>query len=606
MKKLARLLRYAYPYKWYAVLNILFNIFGAVFSLVSLASLIPVLNILFKQSEPVHMLMPWALDTKNIFNNINYYISLEITAKGEMHALFLICVGIVILFLFKNLFRYLALFYVAVLRNGVVKDLRNALYHKILILPLSYYSEQRKGDIISRVTNDVQEVEWSILSSLEMMFRDPITIIIYLIAMFSISPQLTLFVLLVLPLAGLLIGWIGRSLKRTSQKGQKKMGELLSHIEETISGLRIIKGFNAIDYSYNNFDENNRGFMSLMVRLFRKRDLASPVSEFLGIAVTALILWYGGRLILASDASLTAPKFILYIGIFSQIIVPAKAITTAFYNVEKGAASLERINQVLDAKEVIEEKPGALPIRDFSGNIHYHNVSFRYEKDFVLKNIELTIPKGKTIALVGPSGGGKSTMVDLLPRFYDVTEGGITIDGTDLRDLRINDIRGLMGIVNQETILFNGTIADNIAFGKKDISHEQIIDAARVANAHEFVEKLENGYDTNIGDRGVKLSGGQRQRISIARAVLKNPPILILDEATSALDTESERLVQEALINLMKNRTSIVIAHRLSTIQHADEIIVIQAGKIAERGTHDNLLAANGIYSRLCEMQSFT
>jgi len=552
------------------------------------------------------MLMPWALDTKNIFNNINYYISLEITAKGEMHALFLICVGIVILFLFKNLFRYLALFYVAVLRNGVVKDLRNALYHKILILPLSYYSEQRKGDIISRVTNDVQEVEWSILSSLEMMFRDPITIIIYLIAMFSISPQLTLFVLLVLPLAGLLIGWIGRSLKRTSQKGQKKMGELLSHIEETISGLRIIKGFNAIDYSYNNFDENNRGFMSLMVRLFRKRDLASPVSEFLGIAVTALILWYGGRLILASDASLTAPKFILYIGIFSQIIVPAKAITTAFYNVEKGAASLERINQVLDAKEVIEEKPGALPIRDFSGNIHYHNVSFRYEKDFVLKNIELTIPKGKTIALVGPSGGGKSTMVDLLPRFYDVTEGGITIDGTDLRDLRINDIRGLMGIVNQETILFNGTIADNIAFGKKDISHEQIIDAARVANAHEFVEKLENGYDTNIGDRGVKLSGGQRQRISIARAVLKNPPILILDEATSALDTESERLVQEALINLMKNRTSIVIAHRLSTIQHADEIIVIQAGKIAERGTHDNLLAANGIYSRLCEMQSFT
>jgi subfamily B ATP-binding cassette protein MsbA len=606
LKKLSRLLKYAIPYKWYAVLNIIFNFFGALFSLVSLASLIPVLNILFKQSEPVDKLLPWNFDTKNIFNNINYYISQEIRTEGEIHTLFLICVGVVILFFLKNLFRYMALFFVAVLRNGVVKDLRNALYHKILILPLSYYSEQRKGDIISRITNDVQEVEWSILSSLEMMFRDPITIIIYLVAMFSISPQLTLFVLMVLPAAGLLIGWIGRSLRRTSQKGQKKMGELLSVIEETISGLRIIKGFNAIDYSYRNFDDHNRGFMRLMVRLFRKRDLASPVSEFLGIAVTALILWYGGRLILSSEATLTAPKFILYIGIFSQIIVPAKAITTAFYNIEKGSASIERINQVLDAGEVIEEKPGALNVKGFNDSIEYRNVSFRYEKEFVLNDIGLTIQKGKTIALVGPSGGGKSTLVDLLPRFYDVTEGGIFIDGKDLRDLKIDGIRGLMGIVNQETILFNGTIAENIAFGKKDTSLEEVIHAARVANAHEFVEKLEKGYNTNIGDRGVKLSGGQRQRISIARAVLKNPPILILDEATSALDTESERLVQEALINLMKNRTSIVIAHRLSTIQHADEIIVIQSGKIAERGKHEELIAANGLYARLCEMQSFT
>lgn len=606
MKKLSRLLRYAFPYKWYAVLNIIFNIFGAVFSLVSLASLIPVLNILFKQSEPVTQLMPWALDTKNLFNNINYYISLEIQSAGEVHTLFIICIGVVVLFFFKNLFRYLALFYVAVLRNGVVKDLRNALYHKILILPLSYYSEQRKGDIISRITNDVQEVEWSILSSLEMMFRDPITIVIYLVAMFSISPQLTFFVLLVLPAAGLLIGWIGRSLRRTSQKGQKKMGEILSLIEETISGLRIIKGFNAIDYSYQNFNENNRGFMRLMVRLFRKRDLASPVSEFLGIAVTALILWYGGRLILSSEATLTAPKFILYIGIFSQIIVPAKAITTAFYNIEKGSASIDRINQVLDAEEVIEEKPDALPVDSFHDSIEYRNVSFRYEKELVIKDVLLTIPKGKTIALVGPSGGGKSTLVDLLPRFYDVSEGGIFIDGRDVRDLKIDGIRSLMGIVNQETILFNGTIAENIAFGKKDISMEQVIEASKVANAHEFVEKLEQGYNTNIGDRGIKLSGGQRQRISIARAVLKNPPILILDEATSALDTESERLVQEALINLMKNRTSIVIAHRLSTIQHADEIIVIQSGRIAERGKHEVLINANGIYSRLCEMQSFS
>jgi len=599
-------LRYAYPYKWYAVLNIIFNILGALFSLVSLASLVPVLNILFKQSEPVNTLMPWGINTKVVFNNINYYITQEINARGELNTLMLICVGIVILFLFKNLFRYLALFYVAVLRNGVVKDLRNALYHKILILPLAYYTEQRKGDIISRITSDVQEVEWSILSSLEMMFRDPITIVIYLFAMFRISPELTIFVILVLPVAGLLIGWIGRSLRRTSQKGQKKMGELLSLIEETISGLRIIKGFNAIDYSYQNFDKNNRGFMRLMVRLFRKRDLASPVSEFLGIAVTALILWYGGRLILSSESSLSAPSFILYIGIFSQIIVPAKAITTAFYNVEKGAASIERINQVLDAKEVIEEKPDAKPISQFDSGIEYRNVSFRYEKEFVLENINLVVPKGKTIALVGPSGGGKSTLVDLLPRFYDVTEGGILVDGTDLRDLRIDHVRGLMGLVSQETILFNGTIAENIAFGKKDISPEQVMHAAKVANAHEFIEKLEFGYQTNIGDRGIKLSGGQRQRISIARAVLKNPPILILDEATSALDTESERLVQEALINLMKNRTSIVIAHRLSTIQHADEIVVIQAGKIAEQGTHEELLGLKGIYSRLCEMQSFS
>ncbi len=606
MKKLRILLKYALPYKWYAVLNIIFNVLGALFSLVSLASLIPVLNILFKQSEPVNSLMPWALDTKVVFNNINYYLSQEIARNGEIHTLLIICIGIVILFFFKNFFRYLALFYVSVLRNGVVKDLRNALYHKILILPLSYYSDQRKGDIMSRITNDVQEVEWSILSSLEMLFRDPITILIYLVAMFKISPELTLFVLVVLPVAGYLIGLIGRSLRRTSQKGQKKMGELLSLIEETISGLRIIKGFNAIDYSYSNFDDNNRGFMKLMVRLFRKRDLASPVSEFLGIAVTALILWYGGNLILTSGSSLTAPKFILYIGIFSQIIVPAKALTTAFYNIEKGAASIRRINQVLEAEEVIVEKPDALPINEFQSKLEYRKVYFRYEKEFVLNDINLSIEKGRMVALVGPSGGGKSTMVDLLPRFYDVTEGGIFVDGIDIRNLKINHLRGLMGIVNQETILFNGTIAENIAFGKSNAGRDDIIHAAKVANAHEFVEKLENGYDTNIGDRGVKLSGGQRQRISIARAVLKNPPILILDEATSALDTESERLVQEALLNLMKNRTSVVIAHRLSTIQHADEIIVISEGKIIERGTHNELLAARGMYSKLCEMQSFS
>jgi ATP-binding cassette, subfamily B, bacterial MsbA len=606
VKKLSKLLRYAIPYKWYALLNVVFNILGALFSLFSIASLIPVLNILFKQEKPVTQMIPWALDTKTVFSNINYLISQEIIRFGEMHTLMLICIGIVVLFFFKNVFRYLALFYVSVLRNGVVKDLRNALYKKVLILPLSYYSNQRKGDIISRMTSDVQEVEWSILSSLEMLFRDPITIIIYLVAMFSISTSLTLFVLLVLPVSGLLIGGVGRSLRRTSQKGQKKMGEIISLIEETISGLRVIKAFNAIDYSYQNFDQNNRGLMKLMVRLFRKRDLASPISEFLGITVTALILWYGGMLILSSEAGLTPDKFILYIGIFSQIIVPAKALTTAYYNVEKGAASLERIDQVLTAGEVIIQKPDAMPVKEFKNSVEFREVSFRYEKDFVLKNINLTISKGKTIALVGPSGGGKSTLVDMLPRFYDVTEGKVCIDGNDLRDLVIKDIRGLMGIVSQETILFNGSVTDNIAFGMQNLSEEEVIAAARVANAHEFIINLSDGYNTNIGDRGLKLSGGQRQRISIARAVLKNPPILILDEATSALDTESERLVQEALTNLMKNRTSLVIAHRLSTIQHADEIVVIQSGEIVERGSHLQLIRQNGIYRRLCDLQSFS
>jgi ATP-binding cassette, subfamily B, bacterial MsbA len=606
VKKLLKLLNYVIPYKGYALLNILFNILGALFSLVSIASLVPVLNILFKQEEPVSHMVAWSLDTKVIFNNINYLISQEISRKGELNTLALICVGIVILFFMKNLFRYLALFFVAVLRNGVIKDLRNALYHKVLILPLSYYSSQRKGDIMSRMSSDVQEVEWSILSSLEMLFRDPITIIIYLAAMFKISSPLTFFVILVLPISGFLIGWIGRSLRRTSQKGQRKMGEILSLIEETISGLRVIKAFNAIDYSYRNFDQNNRGLMRLMVRLFRKRDLASPVSELLGIMVTALILWYGGRLILSSEATLTPAKFILYIGIFSQIIVPAKALTTAYYNVEKGVASLQRIDQVLKAEEVIIQKPDALPVHEFRDSIEFRNVSFRYETEPVLQDINLTIGKGKTIAVVGPSGAGKSTLVDLLPRFYDVTGGEVCIDGVNIRDLKINDIRGLMGVVSQETILFNGSVSDNIAFGMQNIGREDVVAAAKVANAHEFIMNQPDGYETNIGDRGIKLSGGQRQRISIARAVLKNPPVLILDEATSALDTESERLVQDALANLMKNRTSVVIAHRLSTIQHADEIIVLQKGRIVERGTHAQLIESDGVYKRLCDLQSFS
>jgi subfamily B ATP-binding cassette protein MsbA len=611
MKKLWKILRFALPYKGHALLNILFNVFGAVFSIASFALFIPVLNILFDKSKLITQI-PAPLTWDNITSkdalsdSFNYQISQNISLYGEQRALLFICIAIVVLFFLKNFFRYMAMFFLAPVRNGVVKDIRNALYKKMLYLPLGYYSDQRKGDLMARLTTDVQEVEWSIMSSLEMLFREPITIILYLTTMLIMSPQLTLFVMIMLPVSGLIIGQIGKSLKRTSVKGQRKMGEILSIIEETISGLRIIKAFNAIGYSQQKFEETNSNYYRLMNRLYRKRDLASPLSEFLGAIVMVVVLSYGGQLIFKSTSSLTASVFLAYLAIFSQILNPAKAIVTASYNIQKGVASVERIQKVLDEKEKISQKPNAIEHKVFENQIEYRNVCFQYEKDEVLKNINLTIPKGKTIALVGTSGGGKSTMVDLLPRFYDVVDGEILIDGIPITDLVISDLRGMMGIVSQETILFNGSLSENIAFGLENVKLEDVISAAKVANAHEFIDKLEMGYDTNIGDRGVKLSGGQRQRISIARAVLKNPPILILDEATSALDTESERLVQDALTNLMKNRTSIVIAHRLSTIQHADEIVVMQKGEIVERGNHLDLLEKNGIYKKLNEMQTLT
>jgi len=537
--------------------------------------------------------------------NLNLYISELIRNYGEHQVLGYICVILVGLYFLKNIFRYLAMFFIAVLRYGVVKDLRNALFHKALILPLSYFNEQRKGDIISRITGDVQEVEWSILQMIEIIFRQPVTLVAYLVFLFILSPQLTVFVLIVLPVSGFIIGRIGRSLRRTSDKVQSKMGGMVSLIEETISGLRVIKAFNAIDFTYNIFVKANIDFTKVSTRMIRKRDLASPLSEFLGILVVAIILWYGGGLILAQDKSLPAALFIVYLGVFSQLLPPAKDLSQAAAYIQKGASSLDRIDYILQAEEVIVEKPNPIHISDLKECIEYRNVTFSYNTDPVLKGINLVIPKGKTIALVGQSGGGKSTMVDLLPRFYDITGGQLLIDGNDIRDIAIADVRGLMGIVNQETILFNGSVYDNISFGMKDVTLEKVISAAKVANAHEFIEKLDHGYETNIGDRGLKLSGGQRQRISIARAVLKNPPVLILDEATSALDTESERLVQEALVKLMQNRTSVVIAHRLSTIQHADEIIVLNAGEIVQRGNHHDLIATEGIYKKLCEMQSF-
>ena len=606
MRKFFKLMIYAKPYWVYAVINIFFNLLVILFSLVSFAALVPILQILFKMTKPVTSAPPLAFNQDAILQNMQFYISELIKTYGAHQVLGYICVILVALYFLKNLFRYLAMFFIAVLRYGVVKDLRNALYYKALILPLSYFNEQRKGDIISRITGDVQEVEWSILQMIEIIFRQPITLVAYLVFLFILSPQLTIFVLLVLPVSGLIIGKIGSSLRRTSDKVQAKMGDMVSLIEETLSGLRIIKAFNAIPFSYNNFVKANVDLTKVSTRMIRKRDLASPLSEFLGIMVTAIILWYGGGLILSNDHSIDATIFIVYLGVFSQLLPPAKDISQAAAYIQKGAASLDRIDYILQAEEVIVEKENPLHISNLENSIEYRNVSFSYNTDPVLTGINLIIPKGKTIALVGPSGGGKSTMVDLLPRFYDITGGELLIDGHDVRDIAINDVRGLMGIVNQETILFNGSVYDNISFGMKDITLEKVISAAKVANAHEFIEKLDHGYDTNIGDRGLKLSGGQRQRISIARAVLKNPPVLILDEATSALDTESERLVQDALLKLMENRTSVVIAHRLSTIQHADEIIVISAGEIVQRGNHQNLIAAEGIYKKLCEMQSFS
>lgn len=605
MKRLLDVLKYATRYPGYASLNVLFNILSVIFSLFSLTMIIPFLQLLFDKTRLVYEAPEFSFNTEAIVAYFNYIISNIIIERGEVNALLFISLMVVILFFIKNLFRYLAMFFLAPLRNGVVQDIRNDIYHRILILPLAYFSEQRKGDIMSRITNDVTNIEWSIMQSLEMLFREPLSIIVFLVTLIIISPPLTLFVVILLPITAFLIAQIGKSLKRTSNKGQQKLGVILSIVEETISGLRIIKGFNAIGTANKKFTEQNAALTRVMNRLYRKRDLASPLSEFLSTIVLVVILWFGGKLVLSETSTLDATVFIFYVVVFSQLIVPVKAFTVAYYNLQKGIASAERIDEIIKADEVIEEKPDAKNIAAFGKAIEYRNVHFAYGIEPVLKNINLIIEKGKMIALVGASGSGKSTLVDLLPRFYDCTSGEINIDDIPIRDLKIDHLRGLMGIVTQETILFNDTVFNNIAFGMSGVSNEDVIAAATIANAHEFIEKMPEGYQTNIGDRGVKLSGGQKQRISIARAVLKNPPVMILDEATSALDTESERLVQDALLRLMKNRTSVVIAHRLSTIQFADEIIVLDQGEIVERGSHKELIARKGIYHRLCEMQSF-
>lgn len=614
MKNLFGVLRYVRGYWRYGILNITFNILHVIFSLFSLTMVIPFLNLLFlsESGKYQEILTKGAPDlTFNIntaVDSFNYYLANLIVTQGKPAALVTICITVAVLMFLKNLCRYLAMYFLAPIRNGVVKDFRQSIFDKALVLPLSYYSEERKGDIISKMTTDVQEVEWSIMSSLEMIFRDPVNIILFLVTLVIMSPQLTLFVFILLPLSGLLIALIGKSLKRTSGKAKDKLGMIFSIMEEMLSGLRIIKAFNAEKFIAQKFDRENTGYTQLMIRTYRKVDLASPMSEFMGAGVMMVLIYFGGNLVLDPAHELEAAEFIGYIIIFSQLIPPAKSLTSAYYNVQKGMASIDRINQVLHAEITIKEAQNPKPLKSFAKSIEYRDLSFAYtrgDKGYVLKNINLSIPKGKTVALVGQSGSGKSTLADLLPRFYDPSDGGILIDGQDTRSFRIADLRGMMGIVTQEAILFNDTIYNNIAFGIPEATEEEVIAAAKIANAHDFIVQADNGYQTNIGDRGSKLSGGQRQRLSIARAVLKNPPILILDEATSALDTESERLVQDALNKLMRNRTTIVIAHRLSTIQHADEIVVLHHGEIIERGTHTDLISLDGTYRKLYELQAF-
>jgi subfamily B ATP-binding cassette protein MsbA len=606
MRGLIKILRRYLPlYRKYVLLNIVFNIFGAVFGAISFAAFKPVLGVLFNTRESVASPIEWSLSEKSITNNLNYYLSEVIGTGGEGRALIYVGVFMVFAVFFKVGFTYMASFFMIHMRNGVVRDIRNQIYIKILGLPIGFFSEEKKGDIIARMTSDVQEVENSVMNSLEMLFKNPIIIAIALVVMIYMSWSLTLFVFVMLPVVGYFIGKVGKSLKRPSMKGQNKMGDLLSTIEESLSGLRIIKAFNAEGKIGDRFKDENLEYYHIMNKLMWRRELAHPMSEFLGTAVIVIVLWYGGSLVLSDQSALSPQGFITYLIFFYSIINPAKAFSTALYAVQKGLASMERIDKILKAKNNIVDKPNAKSVNGFNSEIEYKNVTFRYNSDNVLKNVSLTIPKGKTVALVGQSGSGKSTFVDLLPRFWDINEGEILVDGVDIRDYKIADLRGLMGNVNQEPILFNDSFFNNIIFGVENASMDDVIAAAKVANAHDFIIATPDGYHNNIGDRGSKLSGGQRQRISIARAVLKNPPVMILDEATSALDTESEKLVQEALENLMKNRTSIVIAHRLSTIKNADVICVFHEGEVVEKGTHSELLALNGIYKKLHGMQNF-
>ncbi len=599
--------RFVPPYKKQLALNILFNILAALLTLFSFALIIPILEMLFGINTATYSYTPWgsASIDKVIVNNFYYYVQSIIASSGKSVALACIAAALVVMTGLKTGAAYMAAFFMISLRTGVVRDLRAMIYNKMVSLPIGFFSSERKGDVMARMSGDVTEVENSVMMSLDMMFKNPIMIVVCLAMMLFVSWQLTLFVFILLPIAGFIMGRVGKYLKRASLEQQNQLGTIMSNIEETISGLRIIKAFNAEDKVMNRFGAENEKYRNISRRMNRRYELAHPMSEFLGTATIAIVLWFGGTLILGGTNAITAPKFIYYMVIFYSIINPAKDFSKASYNIQRGLASMQRIDKILSATNPITDPAEPVKLDSFKQGISYENVRFKYQDAWVINGVSLDIPCGKTVALVGQSGSGKTTIADLLPRFYDVNEGSITIDGVDIRNYRVADLRGLMGNVNQEAILFNDSFFNNIAFGVENATQEEVEKAAKIANAYDFIMASEQGFDTNIGDRGCKLSGGQRQRISIARAILKNPPILILDEATSALDTESEHLVQEALDKLMHGRTTLVIAHRLSTIKNADLIVVMHEGKIVEQGRHDELIALGGTYKHLVDMQTF-
>ena len=609
MKEFIQILkRFIPPYKKYLILNILFNILSAILNIFSFSLIIPILQILFKLSNQVYKFIPWSanMSFKNIVvNNFYYYVTDLIKVYGGSKTLLILGLFLAAMTLLKTGAYILTFATIIPIRTGVVRDIRNQFYQKILSLPLGFFSEERKGDIMARMSGDVQEIETSIMSSLDMLFKNPILIVIYFITLIAISWELTLFTIVVLPGVGWVMGAIGRKLKKKSLVAQAQWSDMMSQMEETLGGLRIIKAFTAEHKMDSRFTRCNNDYRHTISRVNTRQQMSGPMSEFLGTVLIVIVLWFGGTLILKNSSSIDAPSFIFYLVILYSLINPLKDFSKAAYAIPKGLASMERVDKILQAESSMKISENPVLIKELKDKIIYKDVSFKYESEYVLKHINLVIPKGKTIALVGQSGSGKSTLVDLLPRFYDVTEGDILIDGVNVKDVTLLDLRSLMGNVNQEAILFNDTFYNNIAFGVENATMEQVIEAAKIANAHEFIITSEKGYETNIGDRGGKLSGGQRQRISIARAILKNPPILILDEATSALDTESERMVQDALDNLMKNRTTIAIAHRLSTIKNADEICVLHEGEIVERGKHNELIELDGYYKRLCDMQGF-
>lgn len=599
--------RFVPPYKKQLVLNIIFNILAALLTLFSFALIIPILEMLFGINTETYSYTPWgsASIDKVVINNFYYYVQTIIASSGKSVALACIAAALVVMTGLKTGAAYMAAFFMISLRTGVVRDLRAMIYNKMVSLPIGFFSSERKGDVMARMSGDVTEVENSVMMSLDMMFKNPIMIVVCLAMMLFVSWQLTLFVFILLPIAGFIMGRVGKYLKRVSLEQQNQLGTIMSNIEETISGLRIIKAFNAEDKVRNRFAGENEKYRNLSRHMSRRYELAHPMSEFLGTATIAVVLWFGGTLILGGTDAITAPKFIYYMVIFYSIINPAKDFSKASYNIQRGLASMQRIDKILSATNPITDPEQPVELTAFKQGIKYQNVRFRYEDAWVIDDVSIDIPCGKTVALVGQSGSGKTTIADLLPRFYDVNEGCITIDGVDIRNYRVADLRALMGNVNQEAILFNDSFYNNIAFGVENATREEVEKAAKIANAYDFIMATEQGFDTNIGDRGCKLSGGQRQRISIARAILKNPPILILDEATSALDTESEHLVQEALDKLMHGRTTLVIAHRLSTIKNADLIVVMHEGKIVEQGRHDELIALGGTYKHLVDMQTF-